>query len=250
MTTPQQLVDNFIAKTSARPLPTNPMARIKTLAKELAEGAVEGIWFPEIRLFRGEITGGYSEDNIRAYLEARWQNKSPRMRFLVNNNYMIENGDHLVLVKAAYDLLEEVEPANIFISYKRSESSAFALLVLARLKAEGLEPFIDLSLVPGENWQAGLQERIQKYDYLIALLGKETLKSEVCLQELTWALDAKLTIIPVWHNGFVYKADEWKLPVEIDRLLASTHSIRVKEESALDYNNAIVELLNRFGITP
>jgi hypothetical protein len=32
--------------------------------------------------------------------------------------------------------------------------------------------------------------------------------------------------------------------------LASRHTIRVLEESALAYNNAIIELLNRFGVTP
>lgn len=34
------------------------------------------------------------------------------------------------------------------------------------------------------------------------------------------------------------------------QLLNTRHTIRVLEESALAYNNAIVELLNRFGITP
>jgi hypothetical protein len=33
-------------------------------------------------------------------------------------------------------------------------------------------------------------------------------------------------------------------------MLRTTHTIRVLEESALGYNNAIVELLNRFGVTP
>ena len=28
------------------------------------------------------------------------------------------------------------------------------------------------------------------------------------------------------------------------------HTIRVLEESAVGYNNALVELLNRFGVTP
>jgi hypothetical protein len=64
-------------------------------------------------------------------------------------------------------------------------------------------------------------------------------------------MDAGLTIIPVWHNDFEYKSEDWgNVPVRIDQMLKNTHAIRVREESALDYNTAIVELLNRFGVTP
>jgi hypothetical protein len=240
-------LEEFLDKIAARPMPQNPIARVRLFAKELAEGAMEDVWPSSIYLFRGDI----AQSETRAYLERRWNNAYPSLSLLINNGYCSAEGNAFTINKPAFDLLEEVEPANIFISYKRSESSAFALLVLARLKAEGLEPFLDLSLVPGEDWQAGLRDRIQKYDYLIVLLGRETLKSEVCIQEITWALDAKLTIIPIWHNGFQYQAADWStLPSAVAHLLGSTHSIRVKEESALDYNNAIVELLNRFGITP
>jgi ADP-ribosylglycohydrolase len=52
--------------------------------------------------------------------------------------------------------------------------------------------------------------------------------------------------MPIWHNGFVYRPEEWsQLPPEVSRVLGTTHTIRVLEESALAYNNAIVELLNR-----
>lgn len=244
-------LEEFLEKVCARPLPQNSMARLRLLARELAEGAVEGVWDTDIRVYRGELIGTETSLRILQYLEKRWNSTSiAPFELLTNNDYLRRDDSYYVIVKPAFDLLEEVETANIFISYKRSESSAFALLVLARLKAEGLEPFLDLSLVPGENWQDGLRERIQKYDYLIALLGKQTLSSEVAIQEITWALDAGLTVIPIWHNGFSYQSAAWILPPAIDRLLTSTHSIRVKEESALEYNNAIVELLNRFGITP
>jgi hypothetical protein len=245
------IVEQFIERLTQRPLPSNPMARVRTLAKELAEGAAAGHWRMYLYTFRGELTG--DQEYILTYLEKRWKNNNPGLDLLIGNQYLQQyspNSDTYVISREAFDLLDEVEPASIFISYKRSESSAFALLVLARLKAEGLEPFIDLSLVPGEDWQKGLKERIQGYDYLIALLGKETLKSEVCIQELTWATEADVKIIPVWHNNFIYRSSEWTLPPTIESLLQNTHTIRVIEESALAYNNAIVELLNRFGVTP
>jgi hypothetical protein len=246
----QESFDAFLNKILQRPLPTHPMARVRTFAKELVEGAAEGVWATEIRLFRGEIIGGITEENVQTYLSKRWDGKQPHLWLLVTNGYLVERENYLVMTKAAFDLLDEVEAATIFISYKRSASSAFALLVLARLKAEGLEPFLDMSLVPGEDWQAGLKERIEKYDHFIVLLGKDTLSSPEVIKEIVWALEAGLAIIPIWHGGFKYAPDKWNLPQQVDASLRETHTIRVLEESALGYNNAIVELLNRFGITP
>jgi hypothetical protein len=247
----QNQFDQFLQAILARPLPQNPMTRVRTLAKEMAEGAAMGHWNIYLYTFRGALMG--DQDDLLSYLDKRWGENAPSLDLLITNQYLQPlgpNSDTLTITRNAFDLLDETEPASIFISYKRSESSAFALLVLARLKAEGLEPFLDLSLVPGEDWQKGLKERIQKFDYFIAILGKETLKSEVCLQEISWAMEAELDIIPVWHNGFIYRSSEWELPPEVELLLESTHTIRVIEESALAYNNAIVELLNRFGVTP
>jgi hypothetical protein len=59
-----------------------------------------------------------------------------------------------------------------------------------------------------------------------------------------------LAIIPIWHNGFVYKPGAWNVSAQVDTALSKTHTIRVIEESALGYNNALVELLNRFGVMP
>jgi hypothetical protein len=245
--------EQFMKEVVSREVPSNPMSRIRTMAKELAEGAVHGHWSIYLYTFRGQLMDMEGQQELLTYLNRRWGEKHPPLDLLITNQYVqLLNGssDTLTITREAFALLDEVEPANIFISYKRSESSAFALLVLARLKAAGLEPFLDLSLVPGEDWEKGLKERIQKYDHLIALIGKETLKSEVCIKELTWALEARLNLIPVWHNGFTYKSDAWTLPPAIDTALRQTHTIRVIEESALGYNNAIVELLNRFGVTP
>lgn len=246
--TDEERFQAWLTKVCARELPQNPMARIRTVAKELAEGAAENHWGISIRVFRGAIVE--SEERVVQYLTQRWEMNYPNLTLLVSNGYLQADNNDLYLTRAAFDLLQEAEPASIFISYKRSESSAFALLVLARLKQAGLEPFLDLALVPGENWSQGLKERIGNYDYLIALLGRETLKSEVVIQEIQWALEARLNLIPIWHNGFTYKSGEWKLPPDVDEALSNRHTIRVLEASALAYNNAIVELLNRFGITP
>lgn len=239
-------LQDFIDKVKQRPLPNNPIERVRIFAKELAEGAAQEVWGTYIYTFRGEI----SDERFEPYLAQRWNSQYPNLDLLVSNGYVQTGESYLNLTKAAFDLLDVAEPSTIFISYRRKDSSAFALLVLARLKAAGLDAFLDLTLEPGEEWHKGLQQRIQSRNYFILLLGKETLASTVVQKEITWAQQAGLGIIPIWHNGFSYNASEWTLSPEIENLLTNTHSIRVLEESALAYNNTIVELLNRFGITP
>ena len=245
-------LNTFMQRVAQRPLPQNPMTRIRTLAKELAEGAAIGLWDISFRMFRGVLVTSEDQQGLITYLNQRWDNASPNFGLLMGNGYLhyeTSNNDFYI-TKAAFDLIDETEPENVFISYKRSESSAFALLVLARMKAAGMEPFLDLALQPGDDWEKGLKERIQKYQYLVALLGNDTLKSEVCVKEISWAIESGLSIIPIWHNGFVYKSGAWDVSKKVNTALSKTHTIRVIEESALGYNNALVELLNRFGVMP
>lgn len=256
-------LDEFLDKVCQRPIPQNKIAQVRTLAKELAEGATEGLWETTFSAWhndrdQGEIGLRFQPDfdTLLRYFQTRWQaTPAPNLPLLVTNTYLTaEQHDrfrtYFTITRSAFDLIDEVEPARIFISYKRSESSAFALLVLARLKAEGLEPFLDMAIEPGQKWQEHLEERIRHSDYFILLLGPSTLHSTVTRQEIVWALQSPCVLIPIWHNGFRYQSGEWNLPVEMDAALQNTHTIRVLEESALAYNNAIVELLNRFGITP
>ncbi len=256
------LLDEFISKVCQRPLPQSKIVQVRTLAKEMAEGAAEGMWeitFSAWHKDREEGTVGNrfqpDADNLARYLEQRWSTEAPNFALLATNGYLsVEPHDrfrtYFTITRAAFDLIDEVEPAKIFISYKRSESSAFALLVLARLKAEGLEPFLDLAIEPGQQWQQHLEERIRHSDYFILLLGPTTLQSTVTCQEIVWGLQHGCTIIPIWHNKFRFQSGDWQIAAEIEAALENTHTIRVLEESALAYNNAIVELLNRFGITP
>jgi hypothetical protein len=247
MTDTDARFEQFMTRVLERPLPTNPMSRIRTLARELAEGAAEGVWDAGLGQFRGM----FNEERVLDYLRRRWDERYPAIPLLITNGYLSGVSNSVYgITEAAFALIEEAEPEDIFISYRRRDSSAFALLLVARLKAEGLRPFLDMALVPGENWNSGLQARIQRSRYFVLLLGTETLTSEVVQQELAWAASAGAVVIPIWHNGFHYESGAFNLPPHLDSLLQNTHTIRVVEENPLAYNNAIVELLNRFGVTP
>ncbi len=241
------------------PLPKSKMARVRTLAKELAEGVSEGFWGTQFSFIsqprREPIVQEYlpfipnaadasdeelsqyrtvPRDNLmRLYFKHRWAapifDQFPEYSVLFTRGYLTptkdlyDRVDGVQLLAPAFELLDETEPANVFISYKRSESSALALLVLARLKEIGLQPFVDMSIEPGSNWRDFLKERIDASDYVVVLIG---------------------------HNGFQYRTADWQLLPDIDRLLSDTHTIIVQTESAGGYNAALTELANRFGFTP
>src|SRR4051794_8561594 len=111
------------------------MTRVRTLAKELAEGAAEGVWGLSITSFRGAV----NDAPVITYFDYGWSDSVPNVGLLVSNGYLSLNSNPhnssqatLNITKSAFDLLEENEPYSIFISYRRDDSSAFALLVLAR----------------------------------------------------------------------------------------------------------------------
>lgn len=257
-------IDEFIANVTKRDLPANPMARVQMLARELAEGAANRIWsitFDGYALYNeGRLANRPQEQQIRRYLDARFQEQDNEQleqlfQLLIANHYLVyaSEPDRFVLdytiTKDAFDLLQTAEAARIFISYKRKESSAFALLAATVLQHAGVEAFVDMQLRPGDSWANELQRKIAAADYLVLLLSKTTLDSEVTRQEIEWAIQAGTVILPIWHNGFEYRPHEWpSLPHTVRETLASAHAIRVTEENPLAYNTALTELLNRFGI--
>lgn len=247
----------FSARLTQRDLPTNPMARIKALARELAEGAAYRVWDTSFYTTVEDVYEIPSDERIQRYIRARWMSYAeyPSLELLVQNGYLVVGeadrfSRRMTIARPAFELLQETEPTTIFISYKRSESSAVALLVHDRLQAAGLAPFLDLQLQPGENWPERLRQSVVSADVLILLLSHETLHSKVTKQEVLWAIEAGITVLPMWHSGFSFSASDWpELPEAISSLLKNTHTIRVTEEQPLAYNTALVELLNYFGIS-
>lgn len=257
-------LEEFCEKCKKRDIPSNPMARIKTYARELAEGAVYGLWNIHFNYYAVIADDpdmddtGRGENAIHHYTLERWGKveDAPNVDLLMRLNYLESIGSDgyssaVAITRDAFDLLSDVDALNIFISYKRSESSAFALLLHDRLRQSGLNAFVDMQLKAGLNWQNQLKTNIKDADYLIVLLGKDTLHSSVTIKEVVWAISAKIPIIPIWHNGFEYRAKDWThiLPDRVDEALQANHTIRVIEENPLMYDMAIRELLNRFGIS-
>ncbi len=264
-------MEKFLEKLGAKQ--TDPVAEIRQIARELALGVHKGLW-PR-RLHRSQTISEYMHfrcggiDQFNLYVErliGHGYCETYRYETTMLNRTHYSSGT--LLTSASFDLLTDVPPSEVFVSYRRAESSALALLVSARLKEFGLVPFVDMALEAGGNWHADLEERIKACDYFVILLGSTTLASDMTAKEICWAIDSGKTIIPFWHGGFG-KEEDFDLSPYIVKLAAKwidqslvsrigdvrdviqqTNAIRVTDESASGYNRAIVELLNRFGVTP
>ncbi len=238
------------------PPPDDAVERIHTLARDLAWGAVNKMWGAMISVTpHGVFWIGYNSESsqkVGEYLAHKWRGKHPSPDFLIAFGYLAfkneaNYGTDYLLTEKAFLLLEKPISTKAFISYNRAESSAFALLVLARLKAASVDAFLDLTgLAPGEDWRERLENEVKTREHFVCLVGPQTLASPYARDEITWALESGRHTIPIWHNGFRLNADDH---TELANFL-NRNAIIVENENAKAYNNAVIELLNYFGFTP
>src|SRR5262245_55977184 len=115
----EESFEQFLGQVASRSMPTNPMSRIETFAKELAEGASKGHWGVEIATFRGAFSEG--EENVIRYLQTRWDLKFPNTGLLITNKFLEPGTNSIIITKPAFELLNTAEPSTIFISYRRAD---------------------------------------------------------------------------------------------------------------------------------
>ena len=116
------------------------------------------------------------------------------------------------------------------------------------MKSVGLDPFLDLSIDPGDEWHAHLEEEIKQCEYFVVTVGKTSLDSEYVQKEIRWAVKYEKRIIPIWHNGFNSEVIP-KYPAFAD-VLGKKNAIIVENENVEAYTNAVNKLLNYLGFTP
>lgn len=241
-----------------QPAPQEPLQRIQVLARDLAYGAVNGIWGSKIYVMfsaSGERwasdtkhTGG-EVDVFFKYLKEKWNNLQPPASLMLSFEYFaIYNAakqhqvDYLLTAKAFALLEKPATSPSVFISYKQDESSALGLLIEARLKYvdRHISVFIDKLLLPGEDWERRLEETIRSCRYFICLIGPDTLSSTTIQKELNWAIDSGCTIVSICHNGYEVNGD-------YPEKLRGKQAIIINRESAKDYESALSDVLVSLG---
>ncbi|MCI0709894.1 MAG: toll/interleukin-1 receptor domain-containing protein [Chloroflexi bacterium] len=245
-------------------LPRHPLSRAKAFVRDLAFGALEGHWGHGFGVY-WDNTGRYEWDNwgpelplLPAYIEKKWNYLTPAPEPLMSLSLMSgetisPNQGRYELTDKAYDLIDETQAVPVFISYANNPSSAFALLLVSRMKEAGLAPFIDISgLRGGDDWDDVLQSNVRESNYVVCLLGPGTLDSTYVRREIQLALDNNVRLIPVFHSGYS-DADLRSARDGGDKLagrLEGRQGIAVREERARDYNAAVIDILNALGISP
>jgi hypothetical protein len=230
------------------PVPQNVIERVHAFARDLAYGVTLGLWHTQIhwrKLLNPDIS--MHSKVFADYLRPKWGTDFPSEYLMLSFGYFEDHDREAgysiyLLTQKAFELLEKPSaPPSVFISYRRQDSSAFALLVEARLRLAGNpNPFVDKNLIPGEEWNDQLKRQIQSCRYFIALIGPTTLQSPHVLQEINWAAESASTIISVWHKGAA-------MDDAVPQVLQSRHAITIMQENALGYETAINQLLNAMG---
>jgi len=243
-------------------------SKLVQIARGLAIGCLEGKWDVDVRVVTAQdyiakqigfdgYTPEYRSSNlgdavVGAFLteeSAAINLEVGRVLKMLHANGYAEEG---ILTFRSFDLTQSTPDISIFISYRRVESSLLALYLQSRFRIAGGEAFVDVNnLTLGDDWHPALEERVKTSAYFVCLVGSSTLKSEYVRQEIEWALEASVTIIPVLHNGFDAGSPVNKLLVEKHPFLKAVtqkHGHVIKDAGdPNDYRNAVDEILTSLG---
>ena len=89
------------------------------------------------------------------------------------------------LTNLAFALVREKPDIEIFISYRRAESSLLALYLKSRFIIAGSDAFVDVNnLNLGDDWHSELEDRVKTSTDFICLVGPTTLQSKYVRQEI------------------------------------------------------------------
>jgi photosystem II stability/assembly factor-like uncharacterized protein len=133
------------------------------------------------------------------------------------------------------EIVVATEAQTAFFSYSRDDSE-FALRLAEDLKAAGANVWMDqIDLVGGQRWTEAVQAALENCPRVLAILSPSAVGSANVMDEVTFALDEKKTVIPVLHR-------DCKIPYR----LRSLHHIDFRG----DYARGLTMLLRALGVQP
>lgn len=125
--------------------------------------------------------------------------------------------------EAAHDAAIAKRPFKIFLSYMRS-GARLAGMLCEQLRQRGYVVFIDVDILPGEDWMRWLEEKLFESDLVVLLLGDSSSESQIVRRyEVELAQNVRVPII-------VATVGESKVPP----LLADAKCVRI---SGVDHDD-------------
>jgi hypothetical protein len=139
----------------------------------------------------------------RQLLELRRVGKLVQANGAVWKDSLREVADFLNSAKglASDSLLQQAgERYDVFISYGRRHSLAFAHRLYQSLAKRGLRVWFDMNDIPlGVDFQAQIDDGIRRSDNILFLLSPHSIHSEYCAKELELALKYRKRLVPILH---------------------------------------------------
>lgn len=252
------MTDSSLLPAMREPIPTDVEARILRFARDLALGVLHQLWSNRFvpRNQSDSLWQWGSQPSFREYMQQVWYtddgSNAPTPEVMVLARLMEAEKTNNVsaqyfLTPNAYDLLGSAATHVItpFISYKRSSSSAIAMMIWSYLQRYAIDPFLDIhAIVLGDTWEDVLKAHLQSSTSLIAVITHETLSSEYVQYELDWALNNNKRIIPVLHGG--YTPDD--LRREKERLLDFQTRVMLHPEQSAQLLGVLQDLRSSLGL--
>ncbi len=85
----------------------------------------------------------------------------------------------------------------IFFSYGR-ENTAFVMKLATELREAGANIWLDqLDIKPGTRWDSSIEQALQSADTLLVVLSEDSVSSQNVMDEVSYALETKMTVVPV-----------------------------------------------------
>ena len=179
-----------------QPIPDDFIARIHTFARDFAYGVVNEWWEATFIQTPSDKLRGYwaihpakIDAEKTNQFQGKWKHGNATFfQLLKDFGYIEKLRSGYKVTPYVFRLLEApITAPSIFVSYRRKESSALALLVEARLKiADGMiGVFVDKDIPTQTRWEKYLKEQVEKANTLVCLIAPETLKSEFVQNEIS-----------------------------------------------------------------
>lgn len=146
--------------------------------------------------------------------------------------------------------------SDVFISYSRKDS-AFVRRLFDGLKARGKEVWADFEDIPkAADWWQEIQAGINAADSFVFVISPDSVRSDVCRQEVDHAVASSKRLIPLLYREVTEAADKekihpaisahnWIFCRESDDFDASFGTLLQALETDLEHNRTLTRLLVR-----
>lgn len=151
-------------------------------------GAVLGVVWNLIKIFTG-IKNNPDHEGRNALMQGRSGGNMTGLGTWGKRGKPADPVLHKALIEGIKLKHANQKPAHVFISYKvnAQPDESLARFLRDALERRGHKPFIHTMLPLGVEWGRALQRQIETSDCLIVLLSDASIKSEMVLEEVTFA---------------------------------------------------------------